>query len=84
MKKYNEEKKVYEPYSVPEDWHCPISTWNMHEIINCVSCGTKIEYGDGYTSMQIHNDYGIGYSVCPRCHEREWQERKAAKEDAER
>lgn len=76
MKKYNETKKTYEPYSVPEEWNCPITCYNMRMYVNCVRCGKEIMFGDGYTSMQIHNDYGLGYTVCEECHEKEWQERK--------
>lgn len=79
MKKYNEETKQYEPYEIPEEWNCPIMTMNMKTVVNCVSCGKHIEFGDGYTSMQIHNDYGMGYTVCAECHEREWQERQKAR-----
>lgn len=80
MKKYNETKKTYEPYSVPEEWNCPITCYNMRMYVNCARCGKEIMFGDGYTSMQIHNDYGLGYTVCEECHEKEWQERRAAKE----
>ena len=73
MKKYNEKTKQYEPYSVPDSWHCPL-TANFKEAINCASCGQILEFGDGYTSMQIHNDYGFGYTVCEHCHEKEWKE----------
>lgn len=76
MKKYNEKTKQYEPYTIPDSWHCPLVTSDMHEVVNCVRCGKYLEFGDGYTSMQIHNDYGCGYTVCSKCHEEEWQERK--------
>lgn len=71
VKKWNYEAENYEPYEIPEKWFCPILLYNMKNIVNCASCGKKIEFGDTYTSRIIHNDYGMGYNVCPKCHEEE-------------
>ena len=67
MQKWNFKTKKYEPYSVPDDWHCPITTSNMKEVVNCACCGCLMFFGDGYTSKAIHTDYGIGYTVCSNC-----------------
>lgn len=75
MRKYNEKTKTYEPYSVPKEWNCLVHTTNMSEVVNCARCGKLLMFGNGYSSMQIHNDYGLGYTVCVECHEKEWQER---------
>lgn len=71
MKIWNVEKQAYEPYTVPEDWFCPLYCNTMEEPINCASCGTLIEYGDAYTSAFIHTQHGLGYSVCFDCRAKE-------------
>lgn len=71
MKRWNLKTQSYEPYSVPEDWFCPIYCNDMDEAVNCPNCGKKILFGDGYSSRFIHNDKGLGYSVCLKCHEQE-------------
>ena len=78
MRKWNFKTRKYEPYSVPEKWKCPIWTDDMDEIVNCPSCGKVMTYGQGYISSQIHNEHGLGYSVCGDCYEKEWAAEKAA------
>lgn len=74
IQKWNFKKKKYEPYEIPEDWYTPLVMFDMKRQVNCASCGKLIEFGDCYTSRQIHSDWGMGYHVCPECHEREIQE----------
>ncbi len=73
--KFNEKEQKYEDYIIPDEWNVPLCTDNMEEIINCCQCGKEIRYGDGYTSMQVHNPLGLGYTVCEECHLKEYQER---------
>ena len=70
MKKWNPEKHEYEPYVAPQGY-VTLYEVDMNTPINCAACGKQLTFGEGYSSMQIHNDYGMGYSVCPECHEAE-------------
>lgn len=76
MKKWNNETRSYEPYKVPDEWNCPLYIDNMDEVINCVQCGKELNYGNGYTSKEIHNPFGLGYSVCENCYIEEWKRYK--------
>ena len=71
MQKWNYEKQEYESYNIPDDWFCPMFCNIMEELINCPNCGTRFEFGNGYTSLVIHGKSGMGYTVCPTCHEKE-------------
>lgn len=73
MEKWNFKTREYEPYTVPEDWNCKTFSMDMDEIVNCPHCGRKVQYGDCYTSRQIHTKFGMGYAVCEKCYEAEWR-----------
>lgn len=72
-------KHEYTPYEIPADWHCPLICQDMNTLINCVSCGKEMTFGEGYTSRFIHNISGFGYYVCEECMEIEWAVEKAAR-----
>lgn len=69
--RWNYEKRLYEPYVIPDEWHCPLITYDMDEKVNCVSCGQVLTFGECFTSREIHTDHGMGYFICPSCHEQE-------------
>lgn len=48
----------------------------MKEIVNCPHCGKELEYGNCYTSLEIHTEMGFGYGVCEKCYEEEWNRRR--------
>lgn len=76
--KWNFKTKEYEPYELPEGASCYEN--EMETPIKCAQCGHVMQYGDGYTSRQIHTKGGFGYCVCEKCYEKEWkEERKATK-----
>ena len=82
LRRYNEKKHIYEDYEVPNDWNIKLMTNDMNEIVNCCQCGKKMKFGDGYTSMQVHNALGLGYAVCENCYyDKEWVERKKYRKD---
>ena len=82
LRKFNEQKREYEPYEVPDDWHIRLCENNMNEVINCAGCGKMVTFGESFSSHQIHSKSGLGYAVCPECHEKEWDEyRNARKND---
>ena len=78
VQKWNWKERKYYPYEIPDDWNCPLYTDDMHETINCASCGKPLKYGDCFTSREIHSSLGMGYPVCEDCYEMEFvRERKS-------
>lgn len=73
IKKWNYLKRAYEPYTPPAG---RISLYEpvMETPIVCASCGKRMTFGDGYTSLILHNFAGFGYSVCESCHSTELDE----------
>ena len=67
MQKWNPEKQAYEPYT-PTPGRVTLYESDMDQPINCAACGRKLTFGEGYSSQQIHNSIGLGYSVCESCH----------------
>ncbi len=68
LQKWNYKKHEYEPYEVPDEWNVKTFSNDMSEIINCPHCGKEIEFGDSYTSHEIHTAHGMGYGVCADCY----------------
>lgn len=81
MQKRDPKKREYEPYSIPEDWNCPLMTDFMNEVINCTSCWNLNLFGACYTSRLIHNPIGFGYPVCSECYNKEFEDIKAMEEN---
>lgn len=50
------------------------------KVIACAGCGKPVKFGDAYTSLEIHTEAGIGFSVCPRCYIAEIERAKDAEE----
>ena len=73
IRKWNYQKKAYEPYTPPAG---RISLYEpvMETPIVCASCGKQMTFGDGYTSLTLHNDAGFDYSVCESCNSTELDE----------
>ena len=71
LRKWNYETRKYEPYEVPTEWNVSLYSADMDELINCAECGEQLTFGDSYTSLDIHTSIGLGYGVCPKCHEKE-------------
>lgn len=72
----NNKAQKYEPYEIPDTWTVPLYTADMNMIVNCAACGKKIKYGDGYNSKLIHNSFGLAYTVCNDCMEKENAEKQ--------
>ena len=83
LRKWNYEKHEYEPFEVPDEWNFVLHTYNMETLTTCPHCGKRFPFGEGYTSMEIHNEFGFGYSVCEECYEKEWKRRKQKELDGE-
>ena len=68
INKWDNEKKEYVEHDVPDDWNIKTYTDDMDEVVNCVCCGKKMMFGDGYTSRRFHNVWGFGYCECRKCY----------------
>ena len=71
LQKWNYSIEDYEDYKIPDNWHCVTYCEDLDEIINCVQCGREVEFGDTYTSKEVHTSIGFGYSVCEDCYKKE-------------
>ena len=79
--KWNEEKRVYEPYIVPDQWRLSTYETDMDARVNCCHCGREVAFGECYTSLQVQTPVGFGYAVCGDCYfGKEVPERANAKE----
>lgn len=63
----------YAFYQLPEG--ACLYTSNMDKVISCAQCGHHLTYGNSYSSLEIHNKYGLGYGVCGNCHDAEMKRR---------
>lgn len=77
--KWNYETKEYDPYTPDPEWNVVLYTPEMDLAVNCASCGNPMEYGQSFTSLEIHNGMGLGYPVCENCYDKEHERRKAHK-----
>ncbi len=68
IKKWNDIKHIYDIHNVPDDWNVKTYCTDMNELVNCVCCGIKIRYGEGYTSRRFHTEYGMGFAECEKCY----------------
>lgn len=76
LRKWNYETHEYLPFISPAIV-LSIYSEDMLEEVDCANCGTRMTYGDTYTSRTIHNDSGIGFPVCDPCYQKELEEENA-------
>lgn len=81
LKKWNYQKHVYEDYEIPNDWKISLYEVELDTLVNCCQCGKEIEFGETYTSQEIHTEHGFGFMVCPECHECEMKRRLKNKDN---
>ena len=67
--KWNYVTKEYDDYNLPAN--ASNYETDMSMIIACAECGEPVLFGKSYTSRRIHNQFGMGYSVCESCYEDE-------------
>ncbi|MGF6376867.1 putative nucleic-acid-binding Zn-ribbon protein [Clostridiales Family XIII bacterium PM5-7] len=72
LNKWNYETHAYDEFIVPDDWNVKTYSTDMNEIIHCPQCGNTLTFGKGYTSREIQTEYGMGYSVCEKCSNEEF------------
>ena len=75
--KWDFKRREYVDYVLPDE--CALMSAYLSDIVSCAECGHKLEYGDSYTSLKIHNSMGFGYPVCSKCYEKELKERENSK-----
>ena len=68
LRKWNYEDNTYHEIERPDSWTVKVYTTDMSEIVNCSSCGKPFKFGECYTSLEIHDQIGMGYAVCPKCY----------------
>lgn len=73
LQKWNYETHEYESFESPARVLILYSV-DMRIDVDCANCGTRMTFGDGYTSRTIHNHAGLGYPVCEKCYEKEREE----------
>lgn len=76
IQKWNFKTHKYEKFKftkAKKRWVVVLFSEDMDLEINCVNCGKKMTYGQGYTSRQYHNHAGLGYPVCEDCYNKEWE-----------
>lgn len=81
LKKWNYEKHKYLDYEVPNEWRVSLFESDMNTLVNCPHCGNKIKFSDTYTSLEFHNWAGLGFAVCEKCYNKEWEKREKYKGD---
>jgi hypothetical protein len=69
VQKWNVKTRKYEPYEMPVG--VILFTHNLDEITSCAQCGKQVVYGDAFTSLEVHNENGLGYPVCDDCYRSE-------------
>jgi hypothetical protein len=79
LRKWNPKNHVYESCKVPDSWNVSCYEADMTTIVNCAQCGDELEFGETYTSRQIHTEIGIGFGVCKACYEKEVRAEREAK-----
>lgn len=79
LPRWNYEKHIYEPYPVSDN--VAMYREDFDSLVDCCECGKEVKFGDCYTSLRIHNYMGLGYAVCEKCYEKEWEERRKHRDD---
>ena len=78
--KWNYDTRKYDPYEVPEGIILYTYSPDLDSLTKCAGCFEDLLFGDGYTSRVLHTQYGMGYPVCTKCYEAEWEEERKFRE----
>lgn len=81
LQRWDYDLHEYQLFMVPADWNVTVGGNNMDELINCPTCGCILKVEDSYTSKEVHTNIGIGFCVCEKCHDEEWERRRKYRED---
>lgn len=66
--KYDLKTNSCKEHTVPSDWKIATYCDDMDEIVNCVSCGSELKFGFGYSSRRYYSKGGFGYCECENCY----------------
>lgn len=77
--KWNYKTKKYDDYELPSG--ATGYTEHLGQEISCASCGKRVKAGNAFTSLEIHNDLGLGYLVCEQCYSKEIQNQTREQKD---
>lgn len=72
--KYNHTIRRYYMVTIPGEWKISQYENDMNTVVNCVSCGKEIRFGDGYISRRYHDAMGFGFCECADCYDRYFRE----------
>lgn len=76
VKRWDYKTHKYIPYKIPCKWKISCYEMDMDKYVNCAQCGTKLHFGDTFTSLEVHTAIGFGYGVCEGCYNEEWNRRR--------
>lgn len=68
-KKWNYKKREYEPFTLPKG--CRLYDKDLSTKVACCQCGKEKDFGQMFTSREIHSEVGFGYPVCENCYKLE-------------
>lgn len=71
--KWNWKTHQYEPYTLP--LNATMFSFDLEQMVACAGCGSYLKYRETFTSLEIHDSIGLGYVVCEKCHNEEWERR---------
>lgn len=82
LQRWDYDLHEYQLFMIPADWNVSIGGGDdMDEIINCPTCGKELKLGDSYTSKEVHTNIGIGFCVCEKCYDEEWERRRKYRDE---
>lgn len=81
--RWNYETREYDLTERPDEWNLVLYSEDMDLVVNCINCGKDLVYGNGFTSQEWHNPFGLGFPVCEDCYSEESKRRSEARENGE-
>lgn len=79
LMRWDYKKHQYKKILRDSKWLYKTFSFSDKTKVNCCNCNKCIQFGDSYTSLEYHNDLGIGYAICDRCYNKELERRKKYK-----
>lgn len=84
LRKWDYSLHKYIPVELPDYYKIIHYTTDMNAITTCPHCRKRLKYGETYTSLEFHDEMGLGYHVCSKCYDEEWTRRRKAKDEEEK
>ena len=83
LRKWDHKAHEYKPFPVPDDGVFVVCSDDLNQVVNCCQCLKKLLRGSAYTSLEVHNQFGLGYPVCEECYQKEWERERATRMEEE-